>query len=519
MNEARRLVSPGPVADAFLASRAFIATIVGPVGSGKTLSMLQKLLRNGALQGGAKDSNGVTWRKARAGVIRESYPNLDANTLPSWFNIVPEEEGKFSWKAPYTHRFRKILRREGNRRDGRPIDILDMEMEFRAIGDKSVEAITRGWEINAVGIDEGDLQPPDLVSYLSGRVGRFSNLDASLVREPQILISSNAPFTDNWLFGLALEKDLAALEGFESPELVEALEGRPLIETFIQPGGLDAGAENLHNLRGGRGYYHLQVAANKHRPGYIDRMVHNKSVPMEHGQRVYPGFSFLEHAFEDLEWDPSLMLVVGCDGGLFFAGVLTQRTNMGAFRTLDEAVLFREDGKTLSKIGPTNAGKMLRTKITTRCPGIRADQIRVVLDPAMFAADDRVDNEHDWVLAFQNALGFRVYRAKSNREQLRLEAIRKQQSERGGYQVDKRCKNLIRGHLGGYRYRDAAMGTGKTETRGHLEIADTIFTHVCDAEQYAALEGDHVIGDIRGQKRSARAPAVDFGDDYFAAGA
>ena len=30
----RRLRSPGPVADAFMRSRAFIAVIIGPVGSG-----------------------------------------------------------------------------------------------------------------------------------------------------------------------------------------------------------------------------------------------------------------------------------------------------------------------------------------------------------------------------------------------------------------------------------------------------------------------------------------------------
>ncbi|MEC8265013.1 MAG: hypothetical protein VX011_05725, partial [Candidatus Thermoplasmatota archaeon] len=38
-------------------------------------------------------------------------------------------------------------------------------------------------------------------------------------------------------------------------------------------------------------------------------------------------------------------------------------------------------------------------------------------------------------------------------------------------------------------------------TRGHLEVADTIFTHVCDGEQYAAVEGEHVISDIRGRPR------------------
>jgi hypothetical protein len=148
MTQLRRLRSPGPIADAFLHSRAFICGIIGPVGSGKTLTAGQKLLRVGALQGGAPDARGIIRRKARCGIIRESYPNIEANILKSWFNIVPEEEGKFNWRAPYVHQFSKVLRRDES---GQPIDILDMEVEFRAIGDKSVEEITRGWEVNAAG--------------------------------------------------------------------------------------------------------------------------------------------------------------------------------------------------------------------------------------------------------------------------------------------------------------------------------------------------------------------------------
>lgn len=264
------LTSPGPVAEAFMRSRAFIVVIIGPVGSGKTMAMLQKGVRNGAMQGARIDERGIKRRRAKFGVIRESYPSLDANTLPSWFNITPKEYGHFSAKAPYSHKFQRVLRRDASRQ---PTDVLDMEVEFRAIGDQGVEAATRGWELNCAGVDEGDLQPEELISYLSGRVGRFSSLDPKLVVDPQILISSNAPFTDNYLYKLAIEKELGGLHDLASPELLVALEGRPLIECFIQPGGLEPGAENLHNLRGGRGYYLLQQATNKHRPDYVDRMI------------------------------------------------------------------------------------------------------------------------------------------------------------------------------------------------------------------------------------------------------
>jgi hypothetical protein len=102
-------------------------------------------------------------------------------------------------------------------------------------------------------IDEADLQPPDLLAYLSGRVGRFSELDPSLVVDPQIIMSLNAPYTDNWVYKLAVEKGAGRAA---RPGAGRSARGRPLIETFIQPGGRDPGAENMHNLPNGRGLLH-----------------------------------------------------------------------------------------------------------------------------------------------------------------------------------------------------------------------------------------------------------------------
>lgn len=495
-NDTRRLNSPGPTSDKFLLSRAFVKVIIGPVGSAKTLTALRAGRRVGQIQKPRIDQNGVRWRKARVGVIRESYPQIEKNTLPSWFRIHAETDGPFSWRAPYSHKLRLILGVDG---DGQPNDVCDLEMEFRAIGDKSVEEACRGWEINACVIDEADLQPPDLLAYLSGRVGRFSDLDPSMVVDPQIIMCLNAPYTDNWVYKMAVERELGELM---DPDVIAALDGRELVETFIQPGGREPTAENLHNLPGGRGYYMIQAALNKHRPGYVERMIDNKFVPMQHGQPVNPQFKYSEHV-QPVEWDRRRKLIVGVDQGLFAAAAATQRDSMGRLRTLAECVMMREEGKSLLKVGPTAFGQALKAMLTERFPDIETHMLRVVADPAAFAADDREDNEQDWLLAFQKAVGFKVHRAKSNRQALRLEAVHRAMDARDGYLIDPSCKHLIRAHLGGYHYRKAEISDG--ETRGHLEIADTIHTHVADAEQYAALEGEHVIGDIRGKERR-RAP-------------
>jgi hypothetical protein len=213
---------------------------------------------------------------------------------PVWFRIHPESDGKFNWRAPFTHRLQLILKRD---EAGRPIDVCDFEIEFRAIGDKSVEEACRGWEVNAVLVDEADLQPADLVAFLSGRVGRFSDLDPDMVVDPTIILSLNAPYIDNWVYSFAIEREVDQLL---EDELKQWIGDRPLIEVFIQPGGRSPNAENLHNLPGGRGYYMVQAALNKHRPDYVARMIDNKFVPMQHGQPVNPQFDYETHV-QDLD--------------------------------------------------------------------------------------------------------------------------------------------------------------------------------------------------------------------------
>jgi hypothetical protein len=146
-------------------------------------------------------------------------------------------------------------------------------------------------------------------------------------------------------------------------------------------------------------------------------------------------------------------------------------------------------------------------------PDVHPDRIRFVGDPAAWRARDNEDDERDWIRAFQKGLGHRVHKAKTNRQSLRHEAVWRAMAEHQGYAVDPQCRHLIRGHLGGYRYQDANMRDG--ETRGHLTVADTIYTHVCDAEQYAAVEGEHVISDIRGHARRRHDVQLDAAFDVF----
>jgi hypothetical protein len=113
-------------------------------------------------------------------------------------------------------------------------------------------------------------------------------------------------------------------------------------------------------------------------------------------------------------------------------------------------------------------------------PDLAPEQLRIVGDPA-WRGRDNDSSEHDW--GWHSSRRWDTGRAKP-RATSRGCAMR-QSGRRWSSMMampSTLLQHLIRGHLGGYRYRDADLKDG--ETRGHLEVADTIYTHVCDAEQY-----------------------------------
>jgi hypothetical protein len=281
-NVVRRLNSPGPISDAFLQSRAFVQVIVGPVGSAKTVTGLRKLRRIGQAQKGMRRRG----RRHLAQGARRRDPRKLSEPREKHDPVVVPDPPRKRRQVQLARAVHAPPAADPQARPtGKPIDVCDFEIEFRAIGDKSVEEACRGWEVNAVLVDEADLQPADLVAFLSGRIGRFSDLDPDMVVDPTIILSLNAPYIDNWVYSFAIEREVDQLL---EDELKQWIGDRPLIEVFLQPGGRTPNAENLHNLPGGRGYYMVQAALNKHRPDYVARMIDNKFVPMQHGQPVNP---------------------------------------------------------------------------------------------------------------------------------------------------------------------------------------------------------------------------------------
>lgn len=507
---ARELKSIGPVMDAAIASRAFIVGAMGPVGSGKTIGFSIKFQHLAAKQRGVLNAAGQLVRKSRFVFIRDTYPNLDRNTIPSWNKVVPRHVGKFVGSAPRVHNFSFVMKRVHG--DGSPahildkqakaIDICQVEIEFRAIGQQTVEDALRGLEATAALVNEADRTHPDILTFLAGRVGRYSDLDPSLVVDPQIVLDLNGSDDENWTHKVLVEKNLpadvlSAVRGVsEGRELIEYFEQPPaILEGPEVPGGwmVNPAAENLSNLP--PGYYERQYAFAKMRGNqqYIDRMLRSKFTPPLSGRSVFPEYIDDLHSGE-FEAVRGLPLLVFADQGLLGAVVVCQLVK-GQLRVLDEiACVFEteDDEIHVVQMGGETLGRQVRELLATRYAGFEIGD--AVCDPAGAAGEGAV-NYKSWRQDFAKGLGHRVRKARVPRNAIapRLKAVRGFLNRAVGSQrallVHRRCTMVRRAFRTKYYYQRVGKGSGDgfysdepKKVQGYADLMDAL--------QYGCFELD-----------------------------
>ena len=488
----------GPMVDAMIASRAFIVGIMGPVGSGKTIGFAIKIQQHAAKQGGTFNSQGQFIRKSRYVFIRDTYPNLDRNTIPSIGKVVPHHVGRFVNSAPRIHKFSFTIRRDGHILDksAKAIDIAQVEFEFRAIGDQTVQDALRGLEVTAAMVNEADRTHPDIVTYLAGRVGRFSDLDPSLVVDPFIGLDLNGNDDDNWTYKLLVEEqDNDALKkAFFCGE-----SDRPLIEYFEQPeaidefGNVNPKAENLQNLSAN--YYPQQYALAKRNGNqtYIDRMLRARFTPMRNGRSVFPEYIDDIHSGE-FEAIPGIPLLIWADQGLLGAVLIVQPVK-GQLRFVEEiACVFETDDDEIevAAMGGETLGRQVKDLLALKYPTFEIAD--AVCDPSGAAGEGAI-NFKSWRQDFQKGLGFRVRKARVPRNAIvpRLRAVRLRLKMTIGAQrgllIHKRCKMTRRAFRTKYFYQRIGKGSGDGV---YNDVPKKVqgYGDLMDACQYGCFEYD-----------------------------
>lgn len=522
------LTFPGPVAQAMFFDDRPVVGAQGPVGSGKTTTvMLSRVRRARQMPRSVVDQvDGKGVRKYKLIGTRETYRQLWSSTIPSYLETIPKSLGVWSGGrgAPVQHRI------EFEDEFG-PIEWI---AEFMAFGD-DVIASMRGLQTVDLWLNEADTNPQEVLLAGIGRIGRwpgqkhFKGYPARFRSYGQVVCDFNAPDRDNWTHGVfhdlgrrtAIEAEFrmvarGRIEGELREEMAEAtpearaaeLEARMAeAPSFIgfhnQPGGRDPGAENLAHLP--PGYYATQVATMKlaGRGDMIARLVDNRITFLRAGAPVFEReFNPALHvSTARLELDPDLPLLIGLDQGFLGAAVVGQYRPGGCWRILAELIFPRK------RLLAREFGNRLRDLLDDTFPGHPVGGAWG--DMAGEQGSSLTDDENaTWNLLVGKAAGFAVrpQRIGSNRIQPRLEAVRASLEyihggEPGLLLDGQTCPMLHAGFEARYVWTEEVNASGDKRKVPDKRLVEA---NVMDALQYLLL------GQVRGDglsSNSFNAPA------------
>jgi len=214
-----------PTLGRFLGSDAFVRSIIGPVGSGKSSACAVEVLRRASQQRPGPDG----FRRTRFAVIRNTYPELRDTTRKTFEQWIPEQLG--IWRE---QEFTFELR----------FDDVRSEVMFRALDRPQDIKKLLSLELTGAWVNESREVPHAIFQMLQTRVGRYPSKAQGGCSWRGIWMDTNPWAKSHWGYQL-----------FTKHKNVDEAH-RSLYEIFEQPSGRSAEAENIANLE----------------PGYYDRL-------------------------------------------------------------------------------------------------------------------------------------------------------------------------------------------------------------------------------------------------------
>lgn len=446
----------GPALTKFHLSNSFVRALVGPYGSGKTTACCMEIFRRAAEQ----KPNAKGLRRTRWLVIRRTYPELHKTTIKSWREIFGDQFGEFSLKEPCTH-YIKIPNALGGKSDGTTIEC---EVVFMALDGPGAELNIAGSEWTGGWVNEAKEVAKPIIDTLVGRVGRFPRRnDGDGPTWHGIIMDTNAPDDDSWLYNLAEVEKPATWEFFRQP-------GGVIFDPEARAWIPNPSADNLANLP--PNYYANQIA------GLAEDKIRvnlaNEYGFVRDGRPVFPEFVDTVHT-TDLTPARGLPLYIGADFGLTPAAVIAQVNAFGQVCILDEVIC---DG-----IGALRFGQALKDRLATTYAGFAVAGLWG--DPA---GTQRVQTDEQTVLQMLNRMGLKFVPAPTNnRMLLRREAVAKLLTTmvegKPGFLIDRKARMLRAGLAGKYCYKRIQIAGER-----YSDVPDkNEYSHSADALQYLCI--------------------------------
>jgi hypothetical protein len=448
----------------YVGSRKRIKFIIGPLGSGKTVTSVQHLLELVSQQ--KPDANGK--RRSRTIAIRNTYPDLETTTIPDFREVFTDELGKFKHSNPPRFDMDQKLP-DGTR--------IVAEFIFLALDQPEDVRKLRGTQCTFGWLNETKEIPKEALDMLDSRIGRYpSRMDLGSYYHG-IIGDTNAPDEDHWL-----------AEYYENPP--------QNWEILMQPGGvmwinnqwvLNPTAENINNLP--EGYYHNLIQGK--RKDWIQVNVANQFGLVKDGKPVHPDFSREVHVAQmPLEVAPGVPVYVGIDFGRTPAATFGQHVN-GQWRILGELVT--ED------MSAIKFGRVLKPYLNKH---FENNKMEIWADPAGEAQAQTRDETPFDMLAVN---GIEAYPCWTNDPSLRINSLDMLLTTMSDGQpniiIDPSCRVLIRALNGGYRFK--RMRVSGEEPVYKDKPDKNKWSHVAEALQYMLLgggESDVVVPEMDNQQ-------------------
>jgi hypothetical protein len=437
-------------------NESIVKAIMGPVGSGKSITCIMECLFKAIRQ--KPNAKGV--RRTRCAIIRNTYGELKTTTIKSFTDWIPPENCRISTEAPYTG----VV--HGDLPDGTSFEA---EFIFLALDKPDDAHRLLSLELTFAWINEAREIPETIFRQVLQRTGRFPRKIEAETTWSGVIMDTNPPDTDHWYYDLAeVHKD-------------------PRYKFYRQPGGIikvgdqylpNPLAENIDHLSEGYDYYLKQCTSGAD-PNMIRVMLMGEYGSLRSDRPVYPQFSDTIHVVDDLPVNRNAPLLLMFDFGLTPACLIGQKAEFGRLHILQELY---DDNNGLKQFLDEMVCPMLATERFRGLP------VSAVCDPAGIQR-----SQADATLTPVSEIsrhGISVFPAKTNEFAQRKAAVeqlltRLTPGGKPALLIDKKhCRRLIKGFISGYSFRRKV---------GYNDLYKDVpeknkYSHVHDALQYGALE-------------------------------
>lgn len=423
----------------FHKSDAFVRLLLGPIGSGKSVASAVELMMRAQQQ----KPNKFGIRKTRWAIIRDTYRELIDTTMKTFFTWFPEDLGVLL-KQNMTFVLEQKLA------DGTTVQA---EFLFRALNQPDDVKKLLSLELTGAWVNEAKESEKAIVDMLMGRVGRYPTKFDGGPTWHGIIMDSNCPDTDHWIYKTFEEHNY---DGYE---------------LFKQPSGVSENAENIENLPPN---YYRNIMSGKDQE-WVNVYVHGQYGFVQDGKPVWPQYKDdIHHTDSPLEPLKGHTIYVGVDFGLTPAAVIGQKLPTGRWIILDELVA--ED------MGATQFAPLLNALINKKYNGF---DVEVYGDPA---GDQRAQTDEQTPFQVFANHGLDIMPAYTNDIILRLESVSASLGKldsigNPAFVLGPNCKILRKAMAGAYKYRRMQVsGNHYTEKPDKNK-----FSHVADALQYMMI--------------------------------